>query len=665
MAHPLRKQLPRTYQAFLGRFDSPNEVQQRSIPPILAGEDVLLCAPTASGKTEAFAAPAAERLLQQGAGSMACLLVSPTRALANDLFRRLEGRMDELRLSFGRYTGEYKERRSGQWPSVVILTPEGLDSLLARRAADLAGVRILVMDEIHVIDGTPRGDQLRVLVHRLSRVSQVPIQRIAASATVAEPEALAARYLRDANIVSVAGTRGLSFKSFRGSGHEAVCEHLTVLARAGLRKILVFCNSRRDVETYSAAIRGSTPFEDRVYPHHGSLSKTIRERTEQQFLNAPVGVAVATMTLELGIDIGTVDYVLLTAPPADVSSLMQRIGRGGRRAQKVRVGFACEDAGREFLFRVMAKCGIRHELHEPPYVFRPSVLVQQAICLAGSRGHVSARELRECVPAEVLPDFEDDFADGVLASMWRDELFEAPRSGRYVLAEEVEKRYDRGTVHSNFSDPPNIDVVDRLTGDVIGKLSRHLDHGGHLSLGGSGRRAVMSDGDRILTDKAEGGSAASYASSGSIVTSFGLSRAVATELGAGPSEVLAIPMVSSWCVVHGLGTLGGLFLADLFARRGDGLLAQDVSAYCLHLGIAPEELPVPSEADLQSFLRRHRARLVRLCGMGPFHRHLPEGMAANALRAASGLDQVAAFLVEAQVVTRGMSEADVEVLAGL
>jgi hypothetical protein len=90
-----------------------------------------------------------------------------------------------------------------------------------------------------------------------------------------------------------------------------------------------------------------------------------------------------------------------------------------------------------------------------------------------------------------------------------------------------------------------------------------------------------------------------------------------------------------------------------------------VSAFRIQLGYAPEQLPQPVEADLASFLARHRTRLVDLCGMGPYHRHLPDGLAADALRRASGLELVLDFLQGAELVTRGMQEQQIEVLRGL
>ena len=315
----IRPLLPRTYGTFFGRFARPTPIQDAAVPFVLAGRDVLLCAPTASGKTEAYAAPVVERLLGSPrgsphglkSGSFAALVVSPTRALANDLKRRLEVRMDQLGVAFGRWTGEHKERVDGRLPEIAVATPEALDALLARRPHVLRGVRTVVVDEVHVLDGTPRGDQLRVLLHRLEGAAANPPQRLAASATVSSPEALAARYLRDAEVVTATGRRQIRARSFEGRHPTEVARHVDLLADAGYRKVLLFCNARNAVERYAAGLRGRTRFGDAVFAHHGSLAKAERERTERRFLEAPAAVAVATLTLELGIDIGTVDYVLL------------------------------------------------------------------------------------------------------------------------------------------------------------------------------------------------------------------------------------------------------------------------------------------------------------------------------------------------------------------
>jgi ATP-dependent Lhr-like helicase len=358
----LKRRLGRSYSAFFGRFDRLSTVQIEALPHLLDGRDVLITAPTASGKTEAFAAPAVEMILAGERGQARAVFVSPTRALANDLKRRLEGRFADLEVGLGRYTGDHKERIDGALPETCITTPESLDSLLARRAKALENVRMIVCDEIHVLDGSPRGDQLRVLLHRLELATCSRPQRVAVSATVDEPERTASRYLHDAHVVSVAGARQIHAKAFFGRSPAAMADHLATLANHGLRKVLVLCNRRDDVERYASTLHGHCVFDTAVFPHHGSLSRQVRERTERRFLEAPAAVAFATMTLELGIDIGTVDYVLLAGPPPDVSSLLQRIGRGGRRTSSSRAGYAVENAGEEFVFRVLFQSGVRHRL---------------------------------------------------------------------------------------------------------------------------------------------------------------------------------------------------------------------------------------------------------------------------------------------------------------
>jgi len=640
----LRPALPRTYQAFLGRFDRPTEIQQRAVPSILDGADVLLCAPTASGKTEAYAAPAVEMLLADSAtpAPASLLLISPTRALANDLFRRLQARMDEVGVSFGRRTAEHKELVDGNLPSALILTPEGLDSLLARRAEALAQVRTIVLDEIHVLDNTPRGDQLRILLSRLELCARERPQRLAASATVESPEALAARYLREAEVHVVAGARRLRRRLFQGTTPLAFRSHLTELAQSGLRKVLVFCNNRRSVEELSHALRNATPFRDQVYPHHGSLSRVIRERTERRFLDAPAAVAISTLTLELGIDIGDVDYVLLNEPPPSISSLLQRVGRGGRRGESTRLGCACRHAADQLVFDAMLRCGARGELHEHPYAFRPSVLVQQALTLAGARGRITAPELQSALPAGLVPEPRESFARNLLDHMVQHELCEPPRSGHYVLEGDVEQRYDRGQLHANFTDAANLELVDRLTGDVLGKISS-VALKDKVGLAGDGRRFVMQRDGQLLTDAGGKSEPAQFNASTSPLVSFGQSRAIAVALGAGAREVHQHHIGTRWCLVHGLGTLGGLLLAELAGQLVGAHNVGEPTGYSLGLATELKAWPEFSPGALEAFTRRHSARLTKLCGMGPHHGVLPEEVRELALRAATGLAQVSEY----------------------
>ncbi|HHI67807.1 MAG TPA: DEAD/DEAH box helicase, partial [Planctomycetes bacterium] len=440
----LRKLLPRTFTAFFHRFPRSTPIQAEGIEPILEGKNVLLCAPTASGKTEAYAAPLSERLLAGKWGPMSFVMVSPTRALANDLKRRLEAPMLQAGVSLGRYTGEHKERRGGKFPRAVVTTPEALDSLLARRPETLKGLRALVLDEVHILDGTARGDQVRLLLERLQALRKGGFQRVGASATVHDPAGVASRYgLRD-RIVHAPGGRKIRARLFQGATPADASSHLETLARAGFRKILCFCNSRNAVETYASGLRNKTPFGDKVFAHHGSLAKQERERTERLFLECPAGVCFATLTLELGIDIGTVDYVLLMEPPPDVSSLLQRLGRGARRTKEARVGYVCAGSKDRVLFRVLLELASRGDLAEDPYAFRPGVLVQQALVLAGSEDHVEASMLERILPPSIREDLAGTTMEEILDAASEAELLEKAGAGRYVLSEKADDLYMRG-----------------------------------------------------------------------------------------------------------------------------------------------------------------------------------------------------------------------------
>jgi len=556
--------------------------------------------------------------------------------------------MDALGLPLGRYTGEHKERSAHAWPQALVVTPESLDSLLARRPHVLAHVQCVVVDEIHVLDGTVRGDQLRLLLHRLEQVALGPVQRIAASATVDHAADLAARYLRDASLCVAEGDRAVKGKSFAGTSPKAVAKHLRELARAGLRKILVFVPSRRDVDQLSLALRGQAPFGDRIFAHHGSLSQPVRERTERQFHDAPAAVAVATTTLELGIDIGSVDYVLLCSPPASVASLMQRIGRGGRRRGTIRFGYAWRDSGEEFRFQVMARAGVRGQYLEEPYGFRASVLVQQALCLAGGQGYVTLARLQAILPPAVAEGIDSGCLTDLLLSMVDKRLLEPSKSGRFVLNEATEARYERGSLHSNLADTGGIDLVDRLTGEVVGQLSRRPTDMNRVAIGGAGRRLVRSAGDRILTDASGDGGGVDYAARGTPLTSFALGRAMAEALGASAQGMLLVRGAGTLRLVHGLGTLGGLFLASLLGEQGCVFPGGVPTAVALPLAFDPGPWSDPGPQAVHEFLRRHRAKLVRLAGMGPYHRVLPAQLAEESLYAASGLEAVADFLATAQ-----------------
>lgn len=642
--------LPRSFGAFLGRFSRLSPVQELAIEPLLEGHDALLVSPTASGKTEAYAAPLAERLLGSARTPSRphTLIVSPTRALANDLYRRLSAPFDSLDIPFGRYTGEHKQRVDGRLPCVAVTTPEALDSLLARRTDVLRGVRAVVLDELHVLDGTPRGDQLRILIQRLAQTAEAGLQRVGASATVSDPHGVAARYLGDAVVIQAPGRREIRAKMFPGRTPRDVAEHLRLLAESGFRKILVFARSRNDVESITAYLsKNRGPFRDCVFPHHGSLSRTVREQTEERFLNAPAAVAVATLTLELGIDIGGVDYVLLCGPPSSVASLLQRIGRGNRRARTTRVGCACASVGEELVFRVQLERAAAGDLCADPYAFRPGVLVQQAVVLACAEGEVTAERVHRILPDDLKAVWSVGELEMVLERAAEKGLLEPARSDRYVPSERSERLYEQGRLHSNIDEPGEILVEDRLTGEVIGAVAGTPGgRGERIEIGGRTRQVAHVSGDRILTDRAREGGPARFATRAIPPVSFALSRAIAERVGAEPDELLQARCGDGWLLIHGIGSCGARLVAD-YLRQKSGSPPLRVSPFAMLLAERLASPPNPSLQELRTLLHRREQSLARSLGMGPYHRYLPPEGRRAALADAAWVAGIARFLQRA------------------
>ena len=657
-----RRLLPHTFGPWFGRFETLREVQRRGIPPILAGRDTLLASATASGKTEAYAAPGAEIAIAAGRPPAALVIVSPTRALANDLKRRLEGPMERIELSFGRYTGEHKERVDGGLPSALVTTPEGLDSLLARRPAALRGIRMLVLDEIHVLDGTARGDQLRLLLYRLDRAADSAPQRILASATIDRPAELAARYLRDAELVIVPGARRILGKRFDGAGLQEMAAHLDALAEAGLRKLLVFCRSRNGVELYAHKLRGVTRFGEAIFAHHGSMAKQARERTEQHFQRAGAAACFATLTLEMGIDIGSVDYVLLANLPSSVDSLLQRIGRGGRRGDANRAGYVVENEAEAHRFSVLFRLAKEGRLCGEPYAFRPAALAQQVEVLACARGSLTAAELSAELDPAVLGPYGPQAAAELLTAARLAGALEKSPGPALVPSEALLARHDRGLTHSCLEDEPGQEVIDRLTGDVLGRIEFGLDN--HVGIAGAARHIVHGQGGRLLSDASPGAEPARFQSRGAPRIGLALARATVEALGVPPDAIGSVPGVGRWHLLHGLGSVGVPFLIDQLRGLPGYREPLGMSAFTLTL---PGPPPSPwrfSPLRWSPALADQAERLLELFGHNPRSERVPRDWLESTAHQGLGLDRLRAFLETCRLVSISPAPAR-EILADL
>jgi ATP-dependent Lhr-like helicase len=355
---------------FEGRFAGPTDAQAAGWPEIIAGRDTIISAPTGSGKTLAAFLVAIDRLLrkaEQGKleDAIDVVYVSPLKALSNDIQRNLEQPLEEIAaiveeqggarpairtmLRTGDTTPAERQSIVKNPPHILITTPESLYLMLTaeRARATLKTVRTVIVDEIHSLVRDKRGSHLALTLARLNHVANERPARIGLSATV-KPIEEAARFLVGTEHVAADGTPDCVIVN---AGHqrdldlavevppadlEAVCSAQQwgdIYARlADLikehRTTLVFVNTRRLAERVAHQLAERIG-EEHVSSHHGSLSKERRLTIERRLKAGEMKTLVATASLELGIDIGTVDLVCQLESPRAITTFLQRVGRSG------------------------------------------------------------------------------------------------------------------------------------------------------------------------------------------------------------------------------------------------------------------------------------------------------------------------------------------------
>lgn len=317
-------------------------LQSDSIPPVLRGDDALLIAPTAGGKTEAAMFPLLTRMQAEGWGGTSVLYVCPLKALLNNLQPRIAtygewlGRTAVVR--HGDTTAGARKKQVRERPDILLTTPESLEAMLVSTLVDtprmFGDLRAVVVDEVHAFAGDDRGWHLLAVLERLSAIAGRPLQRIGLSATVGNPDALLAWLQGSTNrgrsrsvVAPAAGTAVRADLALDFVGNVGNAAKVISGIHQG-EKRLVFADSRRTVESLAVRLREAGVD---TYVSHSSLSIDERRRAEAAFAEARNCVIVSTSTLELGIDVGDLDRVVQIGAPHAVASLLQRLGRTGRR----------------------------------------------------------------------------------------------------------------------------------------------------------------------------------------------------------------------------------------------------------------------------------------------------------------------------------------------
>jgi len=322
-------------QAFYGSYHDLRPIQKAAVAPILAGQDVLIRSATASGKTEAAMAPLIDRLLPviREAAGVTIIVVSPTRALVNDLCRRLADPLANLGVRVGIRHGERDQLALVDKPHVLLTTPESLDGLVSRREKSLLGTKAVVLDEAHLLFNTQRGLQVGITLHRLELWLEVELQTVGLSATIGSATEVWGFFRPGRSVVDIAapGSRPLDYRIRLEESEVDLAARVSSLTD---QKVLIFVNSRKECEAIVDRLR-SSGVDRRVFAHHSSLANDRRLHVEKTFSDIDSGVCVATSTLELGIDIGSIDLVILYGVPANWQSLAQRVGRGNRKSSRI------------------------------------------------------------------------------------------------------------------------------------------------------------------------------------------------------------------------------------------------------------------------------------------------------------------------------------------
>ena len=544
-------------------------------PILSADRDVVLAAATASGKTEAAFMPVLTALAEEPVvGSAGALCISPLKALINDQFDRLEVLGGEVDIPVHRWHGDVpagRKRRFRDRPSgVLLITPESLEALFVRRGLEIPvyfrGLRYVVVDELHAFIGTERGRQLQSLLHRLELALRRRLPRIALSATLGDLR-MAADFLRPnagdraAEAVLIEDresrqeiklqVRGYRQRSGSDDGDDAAGEgredrgaqrrgDAIDIARDLFERLrgghhLIFANRRAEVERYADLLRrfcDDLRVPNEFHPHHGSLSRELREDAERA-INDPgrPTTLVATTTLELGIDVGAIGSVAQIGTPPSVAALRQRLGRSGRGGEPAILRMAIQE--HEVAPDTPAPVALHPELVQtaamvellidgwveppPPAALHLSTLVQQTLSVLAQHGGAVARELwRALCGSGPFASVDAALFGDFLHRLGAEDLVTQDHTGELTLGLLGERVVDHYSFFAAFSSPEEYRLM--TGGKSLGQLpiSVPLFPGLLLIFGGRRWRVLDVDDEQKVVDlePARGGKTPSFLGSG-------------------------------------------------------------------------------------------------------------------------------------------------------
>lgn len=537
-------------------WDSLREVQIGAAEVLFGTENnLLLTSSTASGKTEAAFFPIISRLYDDPPQTFGALYIAPLKSLINDQFSRLDELLDMSGIPVFHWHGDvamsHKNKALRDPKGILQITPESLESMLMNRNNDIVrlfgDLRYVVLDEIHTLTGTDRGNQIICQLCRISRLIGRDPVRVGLSATIGDTD-IAAKWLgagseRGVSVVGMKETRtswrlGMEhfyIQSDSPDQSESGNKYLTAVGEAtpgeneparpeasdnsvgytpldpgfeyiydctADKKCLVFSNSREETEYLTATLRQIADRRgdpDVFLIHHGNLSASLREEAEMKLKDDELRtVTCATVTLELGIDIGRLERIVQLDAPTTVSSLLQRLGRSGRRGAppEMMMVFREENPLPNTplpqlmpwgLLRAIAivQLYLEERFIEPPNVKKLpfSLLFQQTLSTLAASGELTAKRLAEKVLS--LPPFagvtKEEYRT-LLLSMIKSDFIEMTEEKGLIVGLKGERLINSFKFYAVFKDSEDYTV--RAGSDEIGTITTPPPVGDRFALAG-------------------------------------------------------------------------------------------------------------------------------------------------------------------------------------
>jgi ATP-dependent helicase Lhr and Lhr-like helicase len=489
---------------------------------------LLVAAGTASGKTEAAFLPVLTVLHDQPPQGIGALYIGPIKALINDQFERLNDLLQEADIPVHMWHGDVTQSKKNKVlrdpRGILQITPESLESLLINKSSLLTQLfgqlRFVIIDEVHAFIGSDRGEQVLCQLNRLAKITKNEPRRIGLSATLGD-YSLAERWMSAGSkrkvitpsIVGAGRKIHLSLEHFydpglvvraKGDDRDEAFNpyHLHLFKETKNQKCLVFANGRTATEETVAAMREiaqAKAFPDIYHVHHGSIASELRELAEAAMRTPDQpAVTAATVTFEMGIDLGQLDRVIQLEAPSSVASFLQRLGRSGRRSNASEMWFVCAEdqpSGEETLPEMMPwqllqsiaiiQLYLEEKWIEPPQSgqFPYSLLFHQTLSILASQGELTPAELAQQVLT--LSTFKSisqlDYRRLLQHWVAIDKLEQTPE-GTIIIGIEGERLVNNFKFYAIFPDREEYHV--KFNTQLIGTIMVPPSEGDRVSLAG-------------------------------------------------------------------------------------------------------------------------------------------------------------------------------------